>query len=322
MKKFLVGLLTTQVQHVVTVLLIIFLVVAALIWRRHDPVPPVITHPNDTTTNVVLPAEKLSPKDVIKYVQDDKEVTRLLDENRKLKIRVTQLTETIATLKVTGSGAVTTIVKSPDIKFDHAVVTDPNAVANDGDYIIRAGTLINYKDFRLNFSTDGRLARYDLTQKFEILEVAGLDAKGKPTSTTRLFEIGDKDARLEITDIKTVNVFTDPKLRAKWHVGVTLQAGLGYAVNSQNTTQKGGLAVAGVQWLKRGKTESAEDSTLSLLTPVVTFANEQVELGVLPFSLNLGHIKYQPFKDLWVSPSIGWRTGTIGRLGVVVTASF
>lgn len=308
--------------RVILIAILIGILALGIWWVRRDPAP-VITKPTETTTNVVLPGETVTPKEVIKYVTDDKEVKRLLEENRRLKIQVTQLSETIANHKATGSGTVTTVgTARPPIVVPPAPIVDQNTIINPGDFVIRAGTEINYKDFRLDFTTDGREGRYTLTQKFEVLQASGVDAAGKPVSTTKLFEIGPGETRTEVKDLKTVNVFADNKPRKKWHVGATLQAGLGYGVNSQDTSKKGTLAVGGLQWLKRGTSPAAEDSTLSLLTPVILFGNEQAELGVLPISVNLGRIKYQPFKDLWVSPAVGWRTGTLGRLGVVVTASF
>jgi len=311
-----------------TVALSVAITLAAVWWFRPGPAP-VVTQQDPNTTNITHNTDNLTPKEVIKYVQDDAEVKRLLDENRRLNRKVTLLSETIATFTATGSGEVT-IVPSPTPEVPVPTPTptpvdphDPASLIQPGDFVIRAGSSIKFTDFRLNFTSDGRKADYTLTQKFEILQASGRDAAGKPVNTVKLFEIGPGETRTPVTDLTTTNVIADDT-RSRWRVGLTMQAGVGYTADTIDQTKKGVSAVAGVQWLKRGRTEAAEDSTLSLLTPVVTWTAGTPEVGILPVSFNAGRIKHQPFKDLWLSPYVGWSTdkGKVGRLGVFITASF
>jgi hypothetical protein len=302
----------TQLAREAAVATVIGLIVLFIIW--HTPKPkPVILHPNAATTSVIVQKDALAPKEVVKYVQDETEVKRLLAENKKLKQQVTQLSETIAKTHSTGQGTITTVPREsvPEPLRPTVAPATPTS------------SVWEFTDWRLHFVASGNSAKYDLSQTFEVLSTTGRDKDGKPVSKTKLFEVGPGEKRTEITDLKTTNIFADAA-RLSWHLGATLQAGIGYGTLTTDTSKKGAIAVAGLQWLKRGRTEAAEDSTLSLFTPVAMLSDGDVEFGVLPVSVNLGRIPYQPLKDLWVSPYIGKNAQKpgLGHVGVVFTASF
>lgn len=323
MKKYLVAAQTfynglTALGKVL--ILVAVLTLGMLVYKGCGSPDPVITHPDANTTNVTLPADNLKTKEVIKYVQDDAEVKRLMAENDKLKRKVTQLSETIATYKATGGGKVEVVTTTLPAPPADVVVVDST---KPGDFVIREGQMVQFKDFRLDFRTDGRQGQYTLTQKFEVLQASGIDQNGKPFNQVKLFEIGPDEKRTLIEDFKTTNIFADAG-RAKWRIGFTVQAGAGYFAESGDTTKKAAAGLVGFQWLKKGKTEAAEDSSLAIASPFAILGGDTIQFGVAPVSFNLGRLRFQPFKDLWVSPVVGWDTekGSVGKVGVGVTASF
>lgn len=273
---------------------LIVLILGVLLTRACAPAPKpeVITKVVENTVTVQVPVEKITTKIVKEYITDTANAERLLKENNALHLRVTELSETLAKYTSQGTGPV--------------VVTPP---VQPGD-----PTAFTFKDWRLDFTSDGTTANYTLTQKFEVLSTTGRDKDGAPVHLVKLFEIAPSGARLPITDTKTTTIVTDGT-RDHWMLGIDLQAGIGVTWNTSGTNQQGG--VVGVQWLKRGRTSAAEDSYVSLLTPVAFASESGIEAGILPVSVNLGRAKYTPFKDIWLSP-----LATPNRLGAVLTATF
>lgn len=284
------------------------LIAAAVVFFWPSKPDVIVTPTTEKTTTVQVEAPTIVTRDVIKYVEDDANVKRLLDENKKLKIQVTQLSETIARHVSTGGGKGVTVPTN----------TLPPDVQPGGT------TSFNFSDYRLNFAANLETndVRYKLTQRFEVLSTSGRNKQGVPVSLVKLYEIGPGDTRTEIADTKTVSIFADDT-RPKWHVSPTLIAGFAYTADVATGTKSPG-GVVGARWLTRGRTKSAEDSTWSLVTPVALLSEAKKEFGILPVSVNLGRVKYQPFKDLWVSPYVGIDVAgrKASRFGLAVTASF
>lgn len=251
---------------------------------------------------VDVPVEKIVTKTVTKYVRDTKEVSRLLNEAAAAELRIATLTETIASLK-------TTTVAPPETKT--VFVEKPGAPE------------AHFKDWRLTFDATSTQTTYQLDQKFEAIAAIGKDKEGKPTVKTRLFEIGPGETRTEMTDASTIVVSATPNQK-HWFFTGAIQAGFGYTRDiDAGKGVSGGLV--GLQWIKKGTSKAAEDSSLSLLTPVAYISSDTVEFGVLPVSLNLGKIPKQPFRDLWVSPLLVFGKApnvSPTRLGVSLTATF
>ena len=263
------------------------------------------------TKYVDVPVDKIVYRDVVKYVQDKAEVTKLLKQTAAQKDQIATLTETIANFKPTVIAGPTTFVNVPGAPEAH------------------------FKDWRLTFDAVGPKTTYSLDQKFEALAAIGKDSSGKPTVTTKLFEIGPGETRTPLTGASTTVVTAIPNPR-KWRLTGSIQAGFGYTMsttsvtttaNNVQTTKFPTVAggIIGLQWLKRGTSKAAEDSTISLLTPVAFISSGVIEPGLLPVSANLGRIPHQPFKDLWVSPLVAFGNApkiTPTRFGVVLTATF
>lgn len=273
--------------------------------------PHIITRVDEKTVTVEVPKETLVTRDVIKYVEDKENVRKLMEENKRLKLQVQQLSETIAKHESSGKGVVAQVPPS--------TVPEPLRPATQPS----TPSVTEFKDWRLHFVTDGKEANYTLSQKFEVISTTGRGKDGKPISLVQMFEIGPGDTRTVLENVQSVSVFATPD-RPEWHVGLTVQAGVGLLASPDDLKAKKPAAIVGVQWLKRGTTEAAEDSSLSLLSIVAALDGDTAEFGVLPVSVNLGRIPKQPFKDLWLSPYVGYdlQTKRIGRIGFAATASF
>lgn len=271
---------------------------------------PTITlvSPNNTTVQV----DKIVPNTVVKYVKDTIEVNRLLEENKKLHIEVTQLSESLATYQANGQGNV--VMVEPDKLPSDMVPLIPRPE------VPQPPSLFTFRDFRLAFVSDGVAAKYDLTQKFEILTSTGKNQQGVPVTTVKLFEV-TPDKKIPVSDVTTTAIFADNS-RPRWRVRPVIQAGVGLTQDWKADRINGGMV--GVQWLQHGSTDAPRDIRYSALTPVIFASDTLREMGLLPFSYNVGHIKHQPFTNLWVSPYVGFDAGkkTVSRGGIAVTATF
>lgn len=295
--------LTRKALEYAGVALVVMLLV---LWLRPAP-EPIITQTTPNTVTVQVPVDRLVTKDVIKYVEDKENASRLMAENARLKIEVATLSETIAKSQVRGTGDVAEVPTEsvPEILRP----AEPTA------------TVTRYKDWRLDFVHDGSTAKYELTQSFEVLSTTGHNEQNVPVTLVNLFELGPDGQRLPIPNVKTVTVAASPA-KSRWRMGLTLQAGAGATFSSEGDATPGG--VLGVQWLKRGRSGAAEDSTLAVLSPALFLSESSKEIGILPVSVNVAQ-KIPVFKDLWVSPFVGYNQASatkLGRLGIVFTASF
>jgi DNA-binding transcriptional regulator of glucitol operon len=285
----------------IIVVLLVTLLMGWNLWKHFNPdMRTIQTTPQVTTVYVDKPV--LTDRIVEKIVSDPKDkaiIKSLMAENAKLSVRVTALSQTIAETQSHGGGILTT---TPPVE---ATLTAPAVPAS-----------VHFKDWRLDFRANGDKAAYDLTQKFEVLATTGRDKDGKNISLVKLFELGANGERLPAASLTTTAIFADDT-KPHWIIHPAIQAGLAITNNERG-------AVVGVQWLKRGRTKAAEDSTLALLTPVAFVSQNVKEVGVLPLSVNLGLIKYMPLKDFWVSPYVGADLikRTPSRVGLTLTATF
>lgn len=109
-----------------------------------------------------------------------------------------------------------------------------------------------------------------------------------------------------------------------WLVGLNVQGGV------TATTGHATGYLAGVQWLKRGTSNTPGAVKLALLSPVFFAAPNVKEVGLLPVSVNVGAVvPHQPFTNLWVSPyvsldwaSLGPNGASLKRVGIALTATF
>lgn len=253
--------------------------------------PKTVERVVDNVKTVYVDRPVLTEKIITNIIADpaDKRAIReLLAQNELLKLNVTGLTQVIAELKATGGGPGT-------------VVTDPTGVL-----------AFSFHDFRVDFAVTGLqqtpTMNYELHQKFKVFVTSGRGKDGKPLNLASVSEV--TPSGLVPLTIEVTNVFAD-QTSNHWLISGRIQAGFGVLFPA---VDKGG--VIAFQWLKRGRSESAEDVGFAVLSPAV-FVGKTVGYGVLPVSVNLGRLPRQPFRDVWVSPFFS-RT----RAGVVLTATF
>jgi hypothetical protein len=281
--------------------------------------PPHIVQLDPITKVVEVPVEKITTKTVTQYVkvEDRAAAKQLLADNEKLKATVQQLTVSLAEATSRGQG--------------ETVITIPSTTPETPPQIIEVPVEVKFKDWRLNFQSVGTSGTYTLSQKFSILNTVGRNENNVPVNVVRLFEIGEHGERLPIPTVETTTISVQPD-QMRFYLKPTLQAGLGVlpewlTINTPTTT--GGTTkypvsgVVAIPWWKRGTTRAVETTRYAYLTPAMTINGEQVVLGLLPISANIGTVKHVPFTDLWVSPFIGISSkNSTKKFGIVFTTTF
>jgi hypothetical protein len=261
---------------------------------RHFQIPPAtVVQTNDHTVTEYVNVPVLNEKTITKYLPNPKDkaaIDALLAENSALKLRITSLTDTVATLQSQGSG---TIVAEPT----------PNGQNN-----------YHFSDYRLDFKTDLKTADYTLSQKFLIVTTTAKDDKGKPVTLVNVYEEGPNGERRPI-QAQTTALFANEQAN-RWYTKMNVQGGA--ALGPQNG------ALVGLQWLKRGTSQAPNDTRWAVATPVVFASQDIKEPGLLPLSFNLGTVPHQPFTNIWFSPYMGFNINErgISRFGFALTATF
>ena len=245
------------------------------------------------TKQIIVNRPVLTERVVKQVIKDPKQVeliNRLIAENNELNIKVKELTSTVAKNTYTGGSG-------PDVPtpLQGHITTQP--------------TVYTYDDWQLLATYSADSFGYVLTQDFNIVTTSGRDAQGNKVSLVRLYQ--DTPIGPVLIPSKTTALFADESI-AKWRFSPRAQLGIGF--NSKK--EKG--AVVALQWLKHGKSTSAEDNTWALLSPAL-FANDNAyTLVLMPASFNVGSIKHNVLKDVWVSPFVTRN----GKFWVVVTTTF
>lgn len=261
-----------------------------------------VTQPLPNTTVVTTTEPTVTIKTVEKVVTDPAQVAlikALLAENSALKVKVTSLTNTVATLNTSGGKGIdggNIVQVEPDPKREpNQVQGTPSQAFKFTDYQLAAA-----------YNSDGSAFTYTLSQEFLVQTTSGYRKDGTKLGLVELYRKGPKQTLVPIAS-KTTEIFADERA-PHWIVSPSIEGGLGLSTEGKE-------AVVGVQWLKRGKSPAAEDSSLALLTPA--WSTKQ-GLTLLPVSVNIGSIKHVPFKDIWLSPTVGLNKS----LGGAITATF
>lgn len=283
-----------------------------IFWPRGTKV--VTTQPLPNTIVSVVERPVLTIKEIDKIVTDpvqQKLINSLMIENKALKLEVTSLTSTVATLNTKGGVGINegTIREVVDAGNSPKVAHEPTPAGNLASH--DPSKSFNFKDFQLNavYSGDGTGFRYDLSQAFTIVTTTGKGKDGHPLSLVKLFQT-TPSGQAEISS-KTTEVFADPSAPG-WHVNPRIHGGVGI----NDAGHYGG--VVAFQWLTFGSTKAAEDSRFAILSPAVGITKASKDLGLLPISFNLGRIKHNPLSNTWFSPTIDLNK----RVGVAITATF
>lgn len=283
------------------------LLAGGLVWWGTRPGPkPIVTNPLPNTT-VVTTQGPVTTKLVTQFITDPaqaKLMNDLLAENARLKLTVGTLTSTVAKLESKGGLNVNggTITQLPSTTMALPGVSAPQTVDN-----------YSFKDFQLNanYTSDGKGFNYTVSQDLRVVTTTGKDKNGAKLSIVKVFQTTPQGP-VEVSSVTTEIQTTDNP--TKWWISPRIQGGLKLGVGSGETK----AGVVAFQWLKRGTSRSAEDTTFSLLSPGVTFGPDGAKLTLLPVSVNLGRIPHQPLTNLWVSPTLDLNK----TLGIAFTATF
>ena len=280
--------------------LVVMIAMAA--WHFTHPVTKTTTVVQTTTqTKTITIPGPLTTKTLTKtvLVPDTASASALLKDNQTLKLTVQQLNETMATLQSSGDGTVQTV----------PTTTIPKDLVPSGP---ATPTVVEFKDWRLHFVQNGQDAKYDLSQKFEVIDTVGKNAKGIPTNLYRVYEMDATGKPVPLTDVTTTTVVSAGP-GSHFYLQPSLAVGVGLVGSAAATTQTNSQAILiGIPWLKRGATTAAQDTRYELLTPVfVKTTGETGEIGLLPFSINLGSLPHQPFQNIWISPYVGLPIGAV-----------
>lgn len=267
-------------------------------WDSHRFTTPVITHPTTNTTVVEVP--KITERVVTQFIQDPaqaKLVTDLLAENKRLKLEVSGLTSTVAKLESKGGLNVNggTITLLPQTTMGVQGVSPTLSVDS---YL--------FKDFQLsaNYTSNGKSFDYTLAQLFVITTTTGKDVNGH---TTQLVKLNQK-VNESMVEVPTTTIeLQAPSNPNRFYLSPRIQGGLALGFNGKSP-------IVAIQWLRRGTSPAAEDTTFSFLSPALTTGG----LTLLPVSVNLGRIKHNPFTNIWVSPTVDLKQS----IGLAVTATF
>lgn len=252
---------------------------------------------------VEVPKDKIVTKEVIKYVKDVVEVTKLMNEAKVKDNRITSLTETVAQLRVIAD-------QGPRTEFVNVLVPGKAEA--------------HFKDWRLTFDAiEGAPTKYSLNQKFESLVAVGKDKEGNPFVSSKLFEVGPNETRTELTGATVTHVQAVPSLKG-WYFRGAVQAGFVYSYDTSAKTAVAG-GVVGLKWMHRGYSKAAEDGIWSVAIPAAFISSTGVEPAIIPVSVNLGRIPKQPFRDLWLAPIVVFGKApnvSPTRIGFSLTATF
>lgn len=278
--------------------LVQFILVGALsvgVWNHF--------HPQINTTKILkdiqtVTVEKpvLVSRDVNKIITDPNQkvlINKLLKQNDALNLQVIQLINATATNESHGgtdSGGIVTIPPT---------TLTPNETPQPYTF--------SYKDYQLTANYNEPNFTYDLKQDFIIQSSTGKAKDGSKLSILKLYQV-TPSGNVDIP-VKATVIFADEQA-SRWMVSPRIQGGLG-------VNQDGKAGIIAVQWLKRGRSKSAEDTSFSVLTPEVSIGSTTT-IGILPVSFNIGTLPHQPFTNLWISPSIDINK----KVGVVLSATF
>ncbi len=294
-------------RYILVAVVSVGLTVAAMV-RWHQPEPRIIQL-DPITKTIEIPVERITTKVVKEYVrvEDRSAVEALLKENDALRVQVSQLTISLAAATSTGSGPVVTTPTTPPVTDTPTLPPPPQT--------------LRFKDWRLDFMSDGTTATYTLTQRFAIINTVGVNDDNVPVQQVRLFEIGPNDERNPIPVSETTTIAAIPPA-ARWYVKPTLQAGIEMTPTDVRTKPELAGVIA-ISWWKRGAARAVESTRYALLSPAITLRKNTTTVGILPISLNIGTFPHVPLTDVWVSPYIGLNLKTSQRrFGVAFTATF
>lgn len=241
---------------------------------------------------------------IIKDPADQKLIAKLMKENSDLKAKVIGVSVTTATNEVTGGtkeGGTITVPEAEAI---------PPATVNGCPSVDDACLKVKlFKDYQLTASYNSEFFSYILNQKFKVVSTTGRNQDGGQFTLVDVYQrTPNGDVKL---DAQTQEVVAN-ELVNRLFISPRVNIGVGRL----SDTSVG--AVAGLQWLKYGRSKAPEDIRFGFATPSIFIKNGGYELGILPISYNVGSIRHMPLiTNVWISPFLSQT-----KFGFVVGAQF
>lgn len=265
--------------------------------------------PPTTTTTIVHDIQQvrvdvpvLTEKIVDRIITDPKQqeaIKLLIKENNDLKLKISQISSTVATNTSTnGTGT-----------------TDPFPGTITPPQVVSSGTtgsdnLSSFKDYQLTATYSSKSFNYTLLQTFIIESSTGRDSSGKVSiGIVRLFQ--DTPGGLKPVPAKTTVIQANENT-SKWFVSPRGQIGFGIQ------SDKSRMGLTAFQWLKHGSSRAPEDIRWAILSPAMSVQNAEAVPLLLPISLNLGSFHYAPVTNVWLSPTVTKDK----KIGISLTMTF
>lgn len=260
-----------------------------------------------TTTTIVHDIQQvkveiptLTTKIVDNIISDPKQqaaIKLLMKENDELKLKVTQLSSTVATNQTTGGTS------------QGGTITSPTQVQGNTPSMGQSKTSSHYSDFQLAADYSTNSFSYKLNQSFIIESSIGKDSKGDPIGITRLWQ--DTPTGLLPIPAKTTIIQAAPN-PSRWFLSPRIQGGIN--IDQDKSTS----GFVGLQVVKHGTSRDPKDIRFSVGTIGARISKLGTTPLLVPLSFNLGALPNQPFSNVWVSPGIDLNK----KLSLVISATF
>jgi hypothetical protein len=277
-------------------------------YIHHKVAPPTTTTQTiHDTKEVRVEVPVLTEKIVDRIIADpnqQKAIAQLLKENNDLKLKLTQVSSTVATNQSSGQvgpGANDGKITPPSTGNQGGLGTVVPSGSNEASY--------NFKDFQLNATYNATTFKYDLSQTFIIESTVGRDSEGANVGITRLWQQSPNGLISIPAQTTVIQAAPNP---TRWFVSPRIQGGLSF---DQNKTRSGFI---GLQLIKRGSSKDPKDLRLSVGTIGARVESGSIQPAIIPININVGSFKWVPLSNLWVGPSIDWNK----KLGLTISATF
>lgn len=309
--------LMTEFKFVVAGLLVVGGIIGWGKWHHRTEV--IISSPVPGVTSITIPGP-ITTKVVNQYISDPAQqilISKLIAENKKYQVTINSLTSSIGELKQKGGVGVNggTITNRTNTEVtdgrDLPIPSENGAVLPD-TRLFRTQAF-TFSDFQLNanYTSDGRSFNYALSQSFSVVTTTGKDSSGKGVSIVKLFQTNGPNGSPINIPVVTTEIASAPN-PVQWFFSPRIQGGFALGQGGE----KGGLI--SLQWLRRGRSKSAEDSSFALLQPALTIGSGGAKLALIPAAINLGRIPHQPFTNIWLGGTINLDK----QVGLSITATF
>jgi hypothetical protein len=290
------------------------------IFHHMIEAPKTTTSVVHDVTQVRVEVPVLTTKIVDKIITDpvqQEAINKLIKENNALKLKLVQVSSSIAQAHTSGGTDPTTLnpgtitSTNPNDPAARPVTPDPvvRPTPTDQTNVVSDDPTSTFKDYQLTANYSRTKFSYDLTQTFIIESSSGKDSQGTSSNLVRLFQETPKGLVTIPTKTVVIDAVPNP---TKWFVSPRIQGGLSV---DQDQVKSG---FVGLQLLKRGTSKDPKDLKISVATVGVALSSGSVRPTIIPINFNVGSPKLSPFSNLWIGPTIDFNK----KVGIAITATF